>query len=205
MPSQRRRIQWMRAQKMMEEEAEKERDKHFNTIRSVIPTKQEWRVKQKVESPTLTTSGNDMDLLDDNEAPLIKGRSPPSSGMDINMVFTLLDEFKGVEEEVTQMCLGPKEAVFEKHKESSQHLKSLYVRCHIDEKLISKMLIDGGAIVNPMSYSVFKNLGREDDELVKTNLMLKCMGGGQPDGSPTCHLHGTHRREQFARYRVLHH
>jgi hypothetical protein len=44
-PSQRRRIQWMRAQKMREEAAEKERDEHFNDIRPVISTKQEWRVK----------------------------------------------------------------------------------------------------------------------------------------------------------------
>jgi hypothetical protein len=30
---------------MREEAAEKERDEHFNDIRSVISTKQEWRVK----------------------------------------------------------------------------------------------------------------------------------------------------------------
>jgi hypothetical protein len=40
------------------------------------------------------------------------------------------------------------------------------------------MLIDDGATVNLMSYSVFKKLGREDDELVKTNLMLNDSGGG---------------------------
>jgi hypothetical protein len=39
--NQRRRIQWMRAQKMREEETEKERDGHFNDIRPVIPMKQE--------------------------------------------------------------------------------------------------------------------------------------------------------------------
>jgi hypothetical protein len=32
MLSQNRRIQWMRVQKMREEEAENERDEHFNTI-----------------------------------------------------------------------------------------------------------------------------------------------------------------------------
>jgi hypothetical protein len=37
--NQKRRIQWMRAQKIREEAAEKERDEHFNTIRSVIPMK----------------------------------------------------------------------------------------------------------------------------------------------------------------------
>jgi hypothetical protein len=38
------------------------------------------------------------------------------------------------------------------------------------------MLIDGGAAINLMSYSMFKNLGREDGKLVKTNLTLNGMG-----------------------------
>jgi hypothetical protein len=57
-------------------------------------------------------------------------------------------------------------------------LKSLYIRGHIDGKSISKMLVDGGAAVNLMSYSIFKKLGREDDKLVKTNLTLNGVGGG---------------------------
>jgi hypothetical protein len=40
------------------------------------------------------------------------------------------------------------------------------------------MLIDGGAAINLMSYFIFKKLGREDDELMKTNLMLNDVGGG---------------------------
>jgi hypothetical protein len=88
-PSQRRRIQWMRAPKMREEAAEKERDEYFNIIRSVIPMKQEWRVKEKVDTLAPTTSNDDMDLLDDDEAPLTKDGSPPPTGMDINMVFML--------------------------------------------------------------------------------------------------------------------
>jgi hypothetical protein len=35
------------------------------------------------------TSDDDMDLLDDDESPLIKDGSPPLTGMNINMVFTL--------------------------------------------------------------------------------------------------------------------
>jgi hypothetical protein len=100
----------------------------------------------------LTASDDDMDLLDDDEPPLIKDGSVPPTGMDINMVFTLSAEFKGAEEEVAQICLSPKEAVFEKLEEPSQHMKSLYVRGHIDGRLISRMLL-------------------------KTNLMLNGMGG----------------------------
>jgi hypothetical protein len=55
-------------------------------------------VEEKVDAPAPTTSDVDMDLLDDDEAPLIKDRSPPSTGMDISMVFTLPAVFKGVEE-----------------------------------------------------------------------------------------------------------
>jgi hypothetical protein len=56
-------------------------------------------------------------------------------------------------------------------------LKPLYFWSHIDGKPISRILIDGGAAVNLMPYSVFKKLGREDDELVKTNLMANGVGG----------------------------
>jgi hypothetical protein len=44
------------------------------------------------------------------------------------------------------------------------------------------MLIDGGDVVNLMPNFVFKKLGREDDDLAKTNLTLNgmcvCVGGG---------------------------
>jgi hypothetical protein len=58
----------LRAQKMREKAAEKERDEHFNTIQPVIPTKQEWRVKEKVIILAPMASDNDMDLLDNDES-----------------------------------------------------------------------------------------------------------------------------------------
>jgi hypothetical protein len=125
----------------------------------------------------LTASDDDMDLLDDDESLLIKDGSPTPTGMDINMVFMLPAEFRCAEEEVAQMCLSPKEAMFKKPEESSQHMKSLYVWGHIDEKPISRMLVDAGAAINMIPYSVFKKLGWEDDELMKTNMTLKGMGG----------------------------
>jgi hypothetical protein len=91
----------MRAQKMREEVAEKERNEYFNIIRSVIPMKQEWRVKEKFDTPAPMTSDDDMDLLDDDEAVLIRDGSPPPTDMDIKMMFTLLAEFRCVEEETT--------------------------------------------------------------------------------------------------------
>jgi hypothetical protein len=168
----------------------------------MFTTKQKWRVKEKASTPAHMPSDDDMDLLDGDKCLLIKDGSPPPTGMDINMVFTLLAEFRGAEEEVTQMCLGHKEVVFKKPKESSQPMNPLYVRHHIDGRPTSRMLIDGGATVNLMSYSVLKKLRREDDELMKTNLMLKSMGATR--WRLGRRLHVAHRREQVTCYRVRH-
>jgi hypothetical protein len=45
------------------------------------------------------------------------------------------------------------------------------------------MLVDGGAIVNLMSYSLFKKLGGSDEELIKTNTTVSGVGGGKPLGA----------------------
>jgi hypothetical protein len=81
----------MRVQKIREEAIEKERDAYFNDIWSVIPMKQELRVKEKINTPVPTISD------DDDEAPLIKDESPPPTSMDTNIVFTLPAEFRGAE------------------------------------------------------------------------------------------------------------
>jgi hypothetical protein len=47
---------------------------------------------------------------------------------------------------------------------------------HIDGIPIAKMLVDGGADVNLMPYSLYKKLGKQDDELVKTNMTLSGVG-----------------------------
>jgi hypothetical protein len=52
----------------------------------------------------------------------------------------------------------------------------LYIQGHINKKPISGMFIDDGAVVNLMPYTMFKNLGQEDNELMKTILMLNGMG-----------------------------
>jgi hypothetical protein len=90
----------MRVQKLREEADKKERDEHFNTIWLVIPTKQKWMVKKKDSMPALMASCDDMDLLDDDESPLINDVFPPPTDMYINMVFMLSVEFRGAMEEV---------------------------------------------------------------------------------------------------------
>src|SRR5438105_1556747 len=97
----------------------------------------------------------------------------------MNMVNYLPAEFRAMDEdrEVAQLDLGPKNAIFEKPKEPVKHLKPLYVRGHINGALVSRMLVDGGAVVNLMPYSVFKKLKLEDNDLMKTNMVLNGFEG----------------------------
>ena len=56
-------------------------------------------------------------------------------------------------------------------------MKPLYLKCHINGAPVTKMLVDGGAVVNLMPYSVFKKLGLHDDALMKTNMVLNGFKG----------------------------
>ena len=42
---------------------------------------------------------------------------------------------------------------------------------------MSKMLVDGGASVNLMPYTTFRKLGKEPENLIETDMMLKDFGG----------------------------
>ena len=42
------------------------------------------------------------------------------------------------------------------------------------------MLVDSGAIVNLMPYSLYKKFGGTDEKLIKTNMTVSGVGGGDP-------------------------
>jgi hypothetical protein len=81
------------------------------------------------------------------------------------------------------MSFGLRDAIFQKLKNSENHLKPLYIRGHLGGTPISRMLNDGGAIINLMSYSFFKKMGKSDGELIKTNITINDIGGGDPIGA----------------------
>ena len=110
------------------------------------------------------------------------GDTPDRSGMDVSMI-TFSSDYKinrSDDEEVAQFDFGLKDAVFTKPEESVNHVKPLYVCGHLDGRPISRMLVDGGAVVNVMPYSLFRKLGNVDEELVKTNMTLAGVGGEKP-------------------------
>jgi hypothetical protein len=85
-------------------------------------------------------------------------------------------------EDVAHLDFGPKEDIFQKPKATENHLRALYIKGHINGKPISRMLLDG-VIVNLMTYSLFKKLGGSDDELIKTNMTVSGVGGGEAMGA----------------------
>jgi hypothetical protein len=126
-------------------------------------------------SNDMSTPMEDDDLLEDlvdYEA------SPEHLGMDVIVITFSVDcTIVGDNDPIiAQFDFGPKEVAFTKPKESVNHLKSLFVRGHIDGISIAKMLVDGGAAVNLMPYSLYRKLGKQDDELVKTNMTLSGVG-----------------------------
>ena len=52
------------------------------------------------------------------------------------------------------------------------HLRPLYNKVHVNGRPISRVLIDGGAVLNVMSYSSVKKLGKSRKDLKKTNMTM---------------------------------
>ena len=69
-------------------------------------------------------------------------------------------------------------AIFEKPSDDErQHLKALFVKGRVDGQRVSKILIDGGAAINIMSYVMYRKLSKGDRDLTKTSMMLKDFEG----------------------------
>jgi hypothetical protein len=72
------------------------------------------------------------------------------------------------------------DTTFKKPGDPVNHLRPLHIKGHINGTPVHGMLVDSGAIVNVMPYTLYKKLGGTDDELVKTNMTITSIGGGTP-------------------------
>ena len=113
-----------------------------------------------------------------------KGKGPST---DVNMIFMLSMEFLApsnddeeisLPNQIAQLALDSMMAVFEKPSDDErQHLKALFVKGRVDGQPVSKILIDGGAAINIMPYVMYQKLDKGDQDLTKTNMMLKDFEG----------------------------
>ena len=57
------------------------------------------------------------------------------------------------------------------------------MRGHVNGKPVTRMLVDGGAIINLMTYSLYNKFGGQDEDLIKTNMTVSGVGGSEPIGA----------------------
>jgi hypothetical protein len=82
------------------------------------------------------------------------------------------------ESSVAQLDLGLWPVIFEKPQAKNyKHLKALYLKRYINCQPVNKMLVDTGAVVNIMPYSVLRRLGRSTGDLIETNITLSDFHG----------------------------
>lgn len=59
----------------------------------------------------------------------------------------------------------------------NHHIRPLYMKGYVNSKPMTKMLVDGGAVVNLMPYSIFRKLGKSADDLINLNMLLNDFNG----------------------------
>jgi hypothetical protein len=110
-----------------------------------------------------------------------KPKADAETSAPTNMVFVLPSEFRALtieEVPVAQLDCGPRPVVFEKPREKSyKHLKALYLKGYINGQPVGRMLVDTGAAVNIMPYSMLRRLGRTNADLIETNVTLNDFNG----------------------------
>jgi hypothetical protein len=77
------------------------------------------------------------------------------------------------EPSMAQLTLEPRHAIFEKAEdEKRQHLKTLFLKRFVSGKPVTRMFVDGGAAINFMMYTMLHKIGKYDENLNQTNMML---------------------------------
>jgi hypothetical protein len=125
--------------------------------------------------------------LDEEARPPKKVWRPKQEKADVgtsagtNMVFFLPSKFRapGIEEvPIAQFDCGPQPVIFEKPREKGyKHMKALYLKGYINGQPVGRMLVDTGAAVNIMPYSMLRRLGRSSADLIKTDVTLNDFNG----------------------------
>ena len=78
----------------------------------------------------------------------------------------------GVTIESFEEC-RPQKVILEKpFVEMTRHIKPLYVRAHLNNGLVSKVLIDNGSVVNVMSLRMMRALGRSTSYLIEAEVVV---------------------------------
>jgi hypothetical protein len=68
--------------------------------------------------------------------------------------------------------------VFEKpSKQMTQHLKPLYIKAHMNGRLVNKVLMDNGAAVNILPYKILRKLAKTEEYLIPSDMAVNGFTG----------------------------
>jgi hypothetical protein len=87
---------------------------------------------------------------------------------------------------MAQLVLA-KKATFDKPAKN-RHMRPLYLRGYVNRKPLTKMFVDGGAVVNVMPYTTFRKLGMGPGDLTPTSLVLNDKAGNPSDTKGCVHV-----------------
>ena len=165
--SQKRRVQRLRQTELLEEERKE-------TLKKKGVKSEVWCIKPRADDQ----------------------QDPGSSAAPVNMVFMLPSEFmapdddnekQNLEEAVAQLNLEPIPTTFEKPEdEKCKHLKALLLKGFVDGKPVTKMLVDGREAVNIMPYAMLRKLGKDIEDLTKTDMLKDFEGVVSPAVAALC-------------------
>jgi hypothetical protein len=120
---------------------EAERDVWFSQARTVTQPKKTWREKWSSKEE------NNSEESEEESNNGVTGQRGAQT-MVVNMVFMIPIEFHAPGAGVAKMSLGAKWVMFERWERVGEHMMLLYIKGHVDGKLMGCMMVDGGAIVN---------------------------------------------------------
>jgi hypothetical protein len=168
-------LQKLRQRELTEKWAKEERDWWFNQARPMIKPKKMWREKRLAREEGNTDNSDNPDEFEVGESNGTKMGEVVDTGvtLDINMVFLIPEEFQEPNDNgVAQLCIGAEQAVFEKLAKVGEHMKPLYIKGHLDDTPIGRMMVDGGASFNIMLVTVFEKLGHTEGDVKQTCMNL---------------------------------
>jgi hypothetical protein len=87
---------------------------------------------------------------------------------------------------IAQLVLA-KQDTFDKPARN-RHMRLLYLKGYVDGKPLTKMFVDGGAVVNVMPYTTFRKLGMGPGDLTPTNIILNDFAGNPSDTKGCVHV-----------------
>ena len=145
----------------------------------MVPSLEKTKFGRKVTKDTKSISG--VDEVMDSEALMIGEILISLNCSTLSLTLPTIFKSKNTKEDVghdgvtiesSEEC-RPHKVILEKPSvEMTRHIKPLYIRAHLNGRLVSKVLIDNGSAVNEMPLRMLRALGMSINDLIETEVVV---------------------------------